>query len=102
MESPVMPLAYPIALIVMLLATQAHAADAPAALKGKSVVVAWTETRQQRHVGEPNFRSVDASHNLSIYISTAGRVFSRQTNSTRAGSGATEQVSGESGGAYPT
>ena len=96
------PSAHHISLLVMLLATQAHAADAPAALKGKSVVVTWTETRQQRHVGEPNFHSVDAGHNLSMYISTAGRVFSRQTNTTRTGSGATEQVSGESGGAYPT
>jgi hypothetical protein len=97
-----MPLAHLISPLIMLLATQAHAAGAPEALKGKSVIVTWTETRQQRYVGEPNFYSVDASHNLSMYVSTVGRAFGRLTNSTRAGSGTTEQVAGESGGAYGT
>jgi hypothetical protein len=97
-----MPLAHLISPLIMLLATQAHAAGAPEAVKGKSVIVTWAETRQQRYIGEPNFYSVAAGHNLSIYVSTAGRVFGRLTNSTRAGSGTAEQVPGESGGAYGT
>src|SRR5215211_4499710 len=92
-----MQLVRPTSLLVMLLATQAHAAGAPEALKGKSVIVTWTETRQQRHVGEPNFYSVNASASLSVYISTAGRAFSRRTNSTRAGSGSIERAPGEGG-----
>lgn len=97
-----MQLAHPISLLVMLLATQAHAAGAPEALKGKSVVVTWTETRQQRYVGQPNFYSVNGSVSMSVYVSTAGRVFSRRTMSTRSGSGTIEQAPGEGGGAYPT
>jgi hypothetical protein len=96
-----MPSARPISLLVMLLATQAHAAGAPEALKGKSVILTWTETRQQRVVGEPNFYSINGNDSTSIYVSTAGRVFSRRTNSTRRGSGTVEQAPGVSGGAYP-
>ena len=81
------PLARLISLLVMSLTTQAHAAGAPEALKGKSVILTWTETRQQRVVGQPNFYSVIGSDSTSIYVSTAGRIFSRRTNSTRAGSG---------------
>jgi hypothetical protein len=88
-------------ILVLLSPNLAYAAP-PEQLKGKSVVVSWTETRQQRNVGEPNFRSVNASHSLSIYVSASGRVFSRQVNRTRAGEGGTEQVAGEGGGAYPT
>jgi hypothetical protein len=102
MESPMMPLSRSISVLGMVIATQANAASAPDALKGKSVVLTWTETRQQRNVGEPSFYSVNASRSLSIYVSTAGRVFSRATSSTRSGSGTIEQAPGEGGGAYPT
>jgi hypothetical protein len=88
--------------ILALLNPNLAQAAPPEPLKGKSVVIAWTETRQQRNVGEPNFRSVNASHSLSIYVSATGRVFSRRINRTASGSGATEQVAGESGGPYPT
>ena len=66
---------------------------APAVLLGKSVVLTWSETRLQRRLGDQNFRSVNASHNLSMYISSAGRVFVRQTIRTRAGVGSGDQVS---------
>jgi hypothetical protein len=101
MESPMTPLARLISLLVMSLTTQAHAAGAPEALKGKSVILNWTETRQQRVVGQPNFYSVNGSDSTSIYVSTAGRIFSRRTNSTRAGSGTVERAPGEGSGAYP-
>jgi hypothetical protein len=77
------------------LPTLTEAGPAPPALYGKSVVVTWTETRIQRDEGQPNFDQVNASHNLSIYVSSAGRVFSRQTNSTRLGTGSDEQFAGE-------
>ena len=92
-----------VSLIALLIATRAEAAGAPDQLKGKSVTLTWAETRQQRHVGEPNFYEVTASSKLSIYVSTAGRVFSRLTNSVRGvGSGTNEQVAGERGGPVPT
>jgi len=78
-------------------AAQPAAAGPPSHLQGKSVVVTWNESRIQRNVGEANFKSVQASHNMSIYISTSDRVFSRLTNTTRLGAGSTEQVQGEVG-----
>lgn len=62
---------------------------------GKSVVVNWSETRSQRNVGETEWRSVNASHSLSVYISTAGRAFTRQVNTTKKGSGTLDRVAGE-------
>ena len=53
--------------------------NAPKQLHGKSVVVAWPEERMQRDVGQPSFYPVKAAHNLSVYVSTAGRVFNRMT-----------------------
>ncbi|MFL6817190.1 MAG: hypothetical protein ACJ8EF_04535 [Bradyrhizobium sp.] len=92
-----------IALHLLLLTTQqAHAAGPPEALKGKTIVLAWTETRQQRVVGDPNFHTINGWHGLSAYVSTAGRVFSRRTMSTRAGSAAIEHAPRDGGGAHPT
>ncbi len=93
-------LSHAIFVIAMLPLAPCYAAGAPEQLKGKSIVLTWTETRQQRNVGEGDFRTVNASHRLSIYVSTQGRVFSRQTNTTRAGTGNIDQVEGEGGGAY--
>jgi hypothetical protein len=75
----------------------AAAPDAPAALHGKSVVVTWSEARVQRNLGDKNFRPVFGNQKLSVYISSAGRVFNRFTNATRAGTGSTEQVAGSGG-----
>src|SRR5215472_16156469 len=70
----------------MSLSDLAHAAP-PQQLVGKSVVVTWNESRIQRTVGQAEFRSVQASHVMSLYVGESGRVFSRLTNTTRAGSG---------------
>ena len=78
-------------------AVSATAAAAPSQLFGKSIVITWSETRTQRNVGEADFRQVNASHNLSVYVSSAGRIFNRLTNTTRRGTGATEQVAGSQG-----
>jgi hypothetical protein len=88
-------------LLLLVLLASVKAFAAPAALYGKSVVISWSEVSQQRRVGEENFRSVARNVNMSIYISNLGRVFSRQTNTTRAGTGATEQVAGQPSGSRP-
>ena len=65
---------------------------APAPLRSKSIVLRWQEERVQRHVGEPAFYQVAAAHELAVYVSGEGRVFSRLTNTTGAGTGKSEQV----------
>jgi hypothetical protein len=82
-------------LVAMLLMGEVHAANVPPALLGKSVVVTWNEVRTQREAGQAQFHQVQATHNLALYVSSTGRVFSRQTNRTRSGTGATEQVAGD-------
>lgn len=72
----------------------ASAAPAPTNLRGKSIVVTWSESRVQRRGGEENFRSMLIQHELRAYVSDAGRVFSRQTNSIRGRSGSQDDVSG--------
>jgi hypothetical protein len=83
--------------IIVLLSSSVAFAAAPIQLYGKSIRINWGEQRMQRNVGQQNFRSVSAQHQLGIYVSVNGRVFSRLTNSTRAGTGSTEQIAGESG-----
>lgn len=73
------------------------ATAAPAQLRGKSIIVKWTESRVQRTVGEASWRSVSIGHELRVYVSSAGRVFSRQINSGRGGSGTNDQISGAQG-----
>ena len=91
------------ALIAAATSAAANAAvAAPAALLGKSVVVSWSETRIQRIVGEANWRTVNASHELSVYVSSVGRVFSKFSATTRRGTGANEQVSGQGGNRVPS
>lgn len=71
---------------------------APQGLYGKSIVVSWTEQRMQRLKGEGEFRPVTRIGGLSVYVSGAGRVFSRKsmTNPKRQASGSTDRVgSGE-------
>ena len=87
-------IAVPTLLVFAIAPIGARAEPTPAALLGKSVVLTWSETRQQRMLGEQNFRSVHASHNLGMYVSVAGRVFVRQTIRTGSGVGSGDQVSG--------
>jgi hypothetical protein len=84
--------------VVFLLAgaNVAHG-EPPAQLLGKSVVIDWSDTRSQRDGDNPEYHTVNGSHTLSIYISTAGRTFIRQVNRTRAGSGRRDQAPGQRG-----
>ncbi len=73
------------------------ATSAPSQLFGKSVVVTWSENRIQRFAGETEFRPVNARHEYSMYVSSAGRIFSRLRNATSAGTAAIDQVAGSAG-----
>src|SRR5207237_10448708 len=73
------------ALFGLFLAQTSHAAP-PKDLYGKSVSITWTETREQRPVGEEAWRQVAGSQTLNIYVSEAGRVFNNLSYSTRGGS----------------
>ena len=67
---------------------------APQALYGKSVVTSWTEQRMQRQLGVGEFRPATRIGGFSVYVSSAGRVFSRasMSNPRRAASGSDDQV----------
>ena len=70
----------------------------PQQLLGKSVVVTWSENRIQRVEGESKFREVNATHNMSIYIGSSGRIFSRLTNTMGSGSGRIDHIQEQSAG----
>lgn len=67
---------FAVALIGSVTASSAFAAP-PANLRGKSIVVSWTEERQQKIIGEETMRNVTRSGEFSVYISDQGRPFSR-------------------------
>ena len=50
---------------------------APQALYGKSIVVTWQEEREQKLPGEEQMRLVAAAAEFDVYVSDAGRPFSR-------------------------
>jgi hypothetical protein len=84
-----------IVLFALLLLGSSQVCAAPGAdLVGKSVVVSWTESRQQR-VNGSEVRPVTRNFELQIYISAAGRPFARLNNSGRGGTQSNEQVGGE-------
>jgi len=71
----------------------AHAA--PSQLYGKSVTVKWSETRNQRAVGqEPAFHPVSLPFTMTVYISSEGHIFRRISAITPNGrqSGAKDRV----------
>ena len=52
---------------------------APRQLYGKSVVIGWREDRQQRTGADNQIRAIGVSAEMRVYISEAGRPFSRLT-----------------------
>jgi hypothetical protein len=78
--------------------TPSMAEGPPQQLLGKSIVVTWAENRIQRVQGESKFREVNAEHNMSIYIGSSGRIFSRLTNTVGANSGRLDHVQEHSAG----
>jgi hypothetical protein len=93
-----------ISLCCLLLLTGTAQAAAPAQLQGKSVVVSWSENRTQRRNDEAQLRTVNVSVELLLYVSTAGRVFSRMNRRLGGQSASRERLPGESltGGAGRT
>ena len=80
-----------------------NAIAAPAQLYGKSVVVTWFEERDQRVDGEEQIRNVGRNGQFSVYLSAAGRPFTRMNYSFsrprgRSASGSKDAVGGESSG----
>lgn len=74
------------------------AQSAPESLRNKSFVVNWIAKRSLRVVGEGDFRDTLIPFTLSVYVSSAGRPFSRITATPRR-SGSAEAV-GTSGASY--
>ncbi len=77
------------------------AAAAPSQLYGKSVVVTWTEERNQRANGEATVQNVMRNAQFSVYVSSSGKPFSRMSytfSGARGGlkSGSRDAVGGES------
>jgi hypothetical protein len=71
-----------------------EAAAAPTQLYGKSVIISYTGTNNSRPAGsnEP-FRPHSFSKQISVYISSAGRPFMRNSSTAeRAGSASLDQV----------
>jgi hypothetical protein len=80
----------------VLIAFAAPSVAAPAPdLAGKSVMLTWTENRQQSVDGS-KVHSARVDFDLRIYVSAKGRPFTRLTSTGRRGTGSNEQV-GSSG-----
>lgn len=67
-------------------------AGAPQELRGKSVILTWTEHRLQRKSSVESFQPVQVATTMGVYVSTEGRLFSRRTASRKAYSGSVEGV----------
>ena len=81
------------------LALTSTAFAAPQGLFGKSITIAWNETRSQR-IGESGpFRPVSIPYNTTFYVSAQGRLFTRTTakGGMGGGFGSVDRV-GNSGG----
>jgi hypothetical protein len=89
------------AFVMLMIQNPSDAVEAlpPQSLLGKSVVVTWSESRVQRAEGEANFKEVHATHNMSVYVGSSGRIFSRLTNTMGLGSGRIDHIQERSAGA---
>ena len=72
-----MPLRSSLWALGALLFAAAPAQGAPAQLLGKTVSVRFTENRIQKNSDWPNFRPASFRGEVSVYISSEGRAFSR-------------------------
>lgn len=73
--------------------TPTAATAAPKQLFGKSIVVSWTEQREQRQTGWNEFRPVTNSGKFSVYVSSQGQLFNRTSmTNARGASGRVERV----------
>ena len=89
-------------LALALIAPFFGAARAQEPLRGKSVVVTWTEERMQRREGQSDYRPATRQGTFSAYVGADGRILSRLDmmnprrgggeGPVRAGSGARRQI----------
>lgn len=63
--------------VALLMATHDAALAAPDQLRGKAIVVSWNEQRLERNPETKQERNVSTPFTLTVYVSTAGRVFNR-------------------------
>lgn len=60
--------------LLAALPAMAHAQNAPAALRGNTVVVTWVEDKNQRPVGAPEFRQERLRFSTSLYVNAEGQL----------------------------
>jgi hypothetical protein len=72
----------------------AFADSVPQALRGKSLVLLWTENRLQRRNEHEDFRPRDSSPMMQIYFSSEGRIFERRTGLRGSRRGSVDRVGG--------
>jgi hypothetical protein len=82
------------------------AAQAPASLRGKSIVVHWNEARQQKTTTETSIRSVVAYGTYQVYLGETGKIFGRlgfgvPNRRGKVKSGTDDKVSGETSARQP-
>jgi hypothetical protein len=77
-----------------VVAGQAFADNAPPSLRGKSVVISWTENRLQRSGLDNDFRPRSVAQVMQVYISTEGRTFERRSAMRNGKSGSAEGIGG--------
>jgi hypothetical protein len=77
---------------LVLLSLPAFAQSAPALLHGKSIVATWNENRMQRLAGKGEFRPMSIPSGISVYVSTAGRMFVRRFAAGRGGTAGRESL----------
>jgi hypothetical protein len=75
--------------------TVSSAIAAPKELYGKSIVVSWTEDRIQRASDQTQFQSMTVAGKFSAYVSSQGRIFSRNTMQVGRRVGSAERVGDE-------
>jgi hypothetical protein len=79
--------------LILPLSCQAAAAEAPSQLYGKTVVVTYTFSFMLRPFGsQQQFHPSSSQHTLYIYVSSAGRLFVRDSATSRRGSGSFDVV----------
>jgi hypothetical protein len=80
--------------LISLVASTSGAVAAPQSLYGKTLRVAWNESRSQRVQGEGEFKSVSIPLSYTVYVSTKGQLFKRLTSTTSSGrqSGSKDRV----------
>lgn len=84
------------AVVVSALVMQASAA--PKQLYGRTVVISWAEQRTDRIIETNVTRSYSMAKELVVYVSSAGRVFSRYSASTIGRRGTTNLGASDQGG----